>query len=321
MEAETKLVIGVDVGGTKVAAGLVDAQGEIRAQSRTPMITTGDASNGLAAVSAAIQALFSASTERPQIGAIGICAPGPLNPLTGVIINPPNLAIWHNYPLADEMRRLYNVIVKIDNDANAAALAEAKWGAGRGYRTIFYASIGTGIGTGIILDGHIYHGRTGAAAEGGHIGIDSKGPLCNCGKRGCIETLAAGPAIARRARQKLSEYPRSLLHELAGGDPQAVTSQMVARACSSGDEMAKAVMRETLDLLAYWLGNIIDLLEPDVIVIGGGVSMMLAPSLNEIRDRWKGACINPAPLEIPLVLARYREDAGIAGAAALCEFE
>jgi glucokinase len=321
MKSDTRFVVGVDVGGTKVAAGLVDAQGEIVTQSRTPMITTGDASKGLEAVAAAIQALFPGSREGPQIAAIGICAPGPLNPLTGVIINPPNLAIWHNYPLADEMHRLYNVEVKIDNDANAAALAEAKWGVGRGYRNIFYASIGTGIGTGIIFDGRIYHGRTGAAAEGGHVGIDSKGPLCNCGKRGCIETLAAGPAIARRARQKLSEYPRSLLHELAGGDPQAVTSQMVAKAYASSDEAAKEVMRETLDLLAYWLGNIIDLLEPDVIVIGGGVSMMLAPFLNEIRDRWKGATINPAPLDIPLVLARYGEDAGIAGAAALCEME
>ncbi len=106
------------------------------------MITAGEASKGLTAVSAAIQALFSAVTERPRIEAIGICAPGPLSPLTGIIINPPNLAIWHNYPLADEMRRLYNANVKIDNDANAAALAEAKWGTGRGYRNIFYASKG-----------------------------------------------------------------------------------------------------------------------------------------------------------------------------------
>jgi glucokinase len=152
-------------------------------------------------------------------------------------------------------------------------------------------------------------------------GVRPKGPLCNCGKRGCIETLAAGPAIARRARQKLSKNPESLIYELAGGDPQAVTSQMVAKAYASRDEIAAEVMRETLDLLAYWLGNIIDLLEPEVIVIGGGVSTMLAPLLNEIRDRWKGACLNPAPLDIPLVLARYGEDAGIAGAAALCEFE
>src|SRR5436305_11583837 len=140
MQSDTRFVIGVDVGGTKVAAGLVNAQGEIISRSRTAMVTVGDASKGLAAVAAAIQALLPGSQQRPQVAAIGICAPGPLNPITGVIIIPPNLAIWHNYPLADEMHRLYAVKVKIDNDANAAALAEAKWGAGRGYRNIFYAS-------------------------------------------------------------------------------------------------------------------------------------------------------------------------------------
>jgi len=133
--------------------------------------------------------------------------------------------------------------------------------------------------------------------------------------------LAAGPAIGRRAGQKLSKYPKSLLGELASGNADAVTSEMVARAYAARDAAAEEVIRETLDLLAYWLGSIIDLLEPEVIVIGGGVSTMLAPFLNEIRERWQGACLNPAPMEIPLVLARYGEDAGIAGAAALCEFE
>jgi glucokinase len=321
MGSAGELFLGVDVGGTKVAAGLVDSQGEIRAQSRTPMVSAGDPAGGLAAVSTSIEELFAQSGRSPEFEAIGICAPGPLNPLTGVIINPPNLPIWRNYPLADELRKLYNVDVKIDNDANAAALAEAKWGAGRGYQNIFYATLGTGVGTGIVFDGKIYHGRNGAAGEGGHIGVDIHGPVCNCGKRGCIETLAAGPAIARRARQKLLAFPKSLLHEMSGGDPQKLTSHMVAKAYGLGDEAAKAVVEETLDLLAYWLGNIIDLLEPDVIIIGGGVSLMLAPFLQEIRDRWKGACLNPKPLDIPLVVARYGEDAGIAGAAALCEME
>ena len=225
IERDTELILGVDIGGTKVAAGLVDGQGVIREQSRTPMVSAGDPAEGLSSVSAAIDALFSHSGESPEFGAIGICAPGPLNPLTGVIINPPNLPIWQNYPLADELRKLYKVNVRIDNDANAAALAEAKWGAGRGYRNIFYATIGTGMGTGILFDGKIYHGRTGAAGEGGHIGVDIHGPICNCGKRGCIETMAAGPAIARRARQKISAFPRSLLKEMSGGDPQTVTSR------------------------------------------------------------------------------------------------
>lgn len=319
MKNESSVVVGVDIGGTKVAAGLVNANGEILARNKTPMATAGMPSDGLAAVSAAIRGLFTDASSQSQIAAIGICAPGPLNPKAGVIINPPNLAIWHNYPLAEEMRRVYNVRVKVDNDANAGALAEAKWGAARGYRNVFYACVGTGIGTGIVFDGRIYHGKTGAAGEGGHTGIDSNGPVCNCGKRGCIETLAAGPAIARRARQKLGQNPNSLLLEMVGGDIQKVSSEMVGRAHAAGDPVAKEVMRETLDLLAYWLGNIIDLLEPDVIVIGGGVSSLLAPFLEEIRERWRGACLNPSPLGIPLLLAHYGEDAGIAGAAALCE--
>jgi len=315
---QDRLVVGVDIGGTKVAAGLVDSRGEIRSRSRTPMVAN-DASRGLAAVSTAIRDLLASSTNRQRMPAIGICAPGPLNPATGMIINPPNVPGWHNYPLGDEVRRIFSVPVKIDNDANAAALAETKWGAGRGYRNVFYATIGTGIGTGIVFDGRIYHGRTGSAAEGGHMGVDSHGPLCPCGKHGCIEVLAAGPAIARRARQMLSENPKSLLLDMASGNPQAVTSEMVAKAHAAGDAVAKSVMGETLDLLAYWLGNIVDLLEPDVIIIGGGVSTMLAPFLDEIRGRWKGACLNPYPQDIPLVLAHYKEDAGIAGAAALCD--
>ena len=319
MKNELRVVVGVDIGGTKVAAGLVNTEGEILAKNRTPMLTTGAPSNGLAAVSAAIQGLFPDASSQNQIAAIGICAPGPLDPKTGVIINPPNLPIWHNYPLAEEMCRVYNVPIRVDNDANAAALAEAKWGAGRGYRNFFYATVGTGIGTGIILDGRIFHGKTGAAGEGGHMGIDRNGPLCNCGKRGCIETLAAGPAIARRARRKLEKNPNSVLWEMAGGDIETVSGEMVGRAHAANDPVAKEVMRETLDLLAYWLGSIIDLLEPEAIVIGGGVSSLLAPFLDEIRERWRGACINPRPLDIPLVLAHYGENAGIAGAAALCD--
>jgi glucokinase len=315
---QSDLVVGVDVGGTKVAAGLVDPSGTIHARSRTSMVAN-DAELGLAAVAEAIRQLTFNGASSNTIPAIGICAPGPLNPVTGVIINPPNVPGWHNFPLATEIARIYDAPVTIDNDANAAALAEAKWGSGRGYRNVFYATIGTGIGTGVVFGGKIYHGRTGSAAEGGHMGIDPNGPLCPCGKRGCVEMLASGPAIARRARHKLADTPDSLLLELAGGDLQAITSETVAQASAEGDPLAKKVLDETLDLLAYWLGNIVDLLEPDVIVIGGGVSSMLAPFLGDIRDRWTGATLNPYPHQIPVVLAHYKEDAGIAGAAALCD--
>src|ERR1700684_1712795 len=205
-DIQNDLIVGVDIGGTKVAAGLVDHSGTIVAQSRTAMVAN-DAARGLAAVAAAIEGLRSrlGSDDGFQPRAIGICAPGPLNPRTGVVINPPNLPGWHNFPLAEEIRKIYPAAkVKIDNDANAAALAEAKWGAGLSYRNVFYATIGTGIGTGFVIDGKVYHGRTGLATEGGHVGVDLHGPKCACGKRGCIATLAAGPAMAGRGRAKLA---------------------------------------------------------------------------------------------------------------------
>ena len=309
--------LGVDIGGTKVAAGLVDAQGQIVKRARVPMSATGDAESGLAAVIAGIRELMPSSAV--SIRGIGICSPGPLDPRTGVVINPPNLPCWRNFPLAERVRSAYNVAVKVDNDANAAGLAEVLWGAARGYKNVFYATVGTGIGSGIILNGRILHGRTGAAGEAGHMGIDVHGPKCPCGKKGCIEVLASGPAIGRRARHKLASHPDSLLLQMADGDIQAVNGEVVSRAAQQGDAVAKEVIDETLELIAYWLGNVIDFQEPDVIVMGGGVSTMLAPYLESIRERWIGSIVNPWPEQVPLLLARYGEEAGIAGAAALCE--
>jgi glucokinase len=315
------LVVGVDIGGTKVAAGLVDRNGEIKTQVRTPMVANREPGAGLAAVVSAIDLLFAHDAKlRTLIRGIGMCAPGPLDPHTGVVINPPNVPCWRNFPLAAEVERVYGVPVKVENDANAAALAEAYWGAGRGFRNIFYAGIGTGIGTGIVCDDRIYNGRTGAAAEGGHMSIDYHGPPCGCGKPGCIEILAAGPAIARRARAKLAsgQNSQSIILDLAKGNIDAVTSEMVGQAYAAGDPLAKETLQETVQLLSLWLSNIIDLLEPDVVIIGGGVAAMLNPFSGDISKWLLEYCINSRCLEIPLLKAHYGADAGIAGGAALC---
>lgn len=315
------LVIGVDIGGTKVAAGIVDcATGEIREQARTSMPATGCADDGLAAVTTTIEQLLrGASPEARKIRTIGLCAPGPLDPRRGVIINPPNLPCWRNYPLAKRISESYRLPVLLDNDANAAALAETIWGAGHGYQNVFFATIGTGIGTGIVLDGKILHGRTGAAGEGGHVSIDFRGVPCACGKRGCIEALAAGPAIARAAKAQLETQSRdsTILRALCNGNPGHVTCEMVGQAYAKGDRLAGGVLDRTIEYLAHWLGNIIDLLEPEIIVIGGGVSTMLEPFLVKISARLPGCCENQRACEIPIVPARFGENAGIAGAAAL----
>jgi glucokinase len=222
--------------------------------------------------------------------------------------------------LAEKIASKYRVPVKVDNDANAAALAETRWGAARGFRYVFYATIGTGIGSGIVLDGRIYHGNTGSAGEGGHVSIDYRGPICGCGKHGCIEALAAGPAIGARARAKLaSESSRhSAILDLAKGNITAVTSELVGQAYAIGDPLAREVLAETVELLTAWLGNIVDLLDPDVLVMGGGVAAMLLPFFDEIKRRLPSSCVNPVAAEIPLLMAHYGADAGIAGGAALC---
>ncbi len=315
---EGPVYLGVDIGGTKVAAGMVDTEGQVLRKTRVPMRAQGTAQEGMEAVRSAIDTIIGSDA---QVAGIGICSPGPLDPSTGIVINPPNLPCWRNFPLAEEVATAYRIkSVRVDNDANAAALAEWLWGSARGFTNVFYATIGTGIGTGIVFDGRIYHGRTGAAAEGGHITIDFRSKArCGCGKRGCIEALASGTAMALRAREKASELgPKSALLRLAGGDIAAITTEMVAEAWRAGDPTATEVLRETADMIAIWLGNIVDVLEPDVIVLGGGAGKLMtewAPQISETLEKW---CLNQRCSEIPIRPAHYGGDSGIAGATALC---
>src|SRR5580700_8594777 len=255
MSVARAFALGVDIGGTKVAAGLADAEGTILFQTRVAMLAHGSAAEGLGAVQSAIEGVFAARPEaRASLKGIGICAPGPLDPVTGMILNPPNVPCWRNFPLAAEVQRVFGISARVDNDGNAAALAEAIWGAGVGYRNVFYATLGTGIGAGIVFDRRIYHGRTGTPAEVGHLTIDYNGPPCGCGKRACIEALCSGPAIARRARAGLVTLPQagstpvesprseSKMLALAGGDLNAVNAEMVAEAFRQGDQLAADVL-------------------------------------------------------------------------------
>jgi glucokinase len=321
MSVARAFALGVDIGGTKVAAGLADAEGTILFQTRVAMLAHGSAAEGLGAVQSAIEGVFAARPEaRASLKGIGICAPGPLDPVTGMILNPPNVPCWRNFPLAAEVQRVFGISARVDNDGNAAALAEAIWGAGVGYRNVFYATLGTGIGAGIVFDRRIYHGRTGSAAEGGHVTIDYHGPQCGCGKRGCIEALCSGPAIARRARERLVETPEadSKMLALAGGKVDGVNAEIVAEAFRQGDPLACEVLRETADFLAVWAGNIIDLLEPDVFIFGGGLAQLMSGFFGRMHEQLANWCVNKRFAGMPIVLGKYGPDAGIAGAAALC---
>jgi glucokinase len=323
------LALGVDIGGTKVAAGLVDSRGQIVFKTRRPMVARKSAEEGLAAVLKAIDAALTSDAARENhVTGIGISTPGYVNPEDGRVIAAANLPCWRDFPLASRIAEATKLPVRIDNDGNAAALAEAIWGSGGGYSRVFYITLGTGIGTGLVINGRVYHGRTGAAGEGGHVVINFDGPRCGCGKHGCIEVYAAGPAIARRAQEELSDRfkgrPRkralaeSKMLELADGHAGKVTAEIVGKASMAGDPLATEVLQKTAELLSIWLGGIIDLLEPDVIVIGGGLGQLTASFFGHIRAQLARWSIAPHAQEIPIVSAMYGAESGIAGAAALC---
>jgi glucokinase len=267
-------VLGVDIGATKIATGRVNERAQITEPRTTPTRAAEGVDVSLAQVWRAIEGSLTSEVE-----AIGICAPGPLNPKTGVVVNPPNLPGWRDVPLAQMASEKFGLPARLENDCNAAGLAEARYGAARGYNSVFYAAIGTGIGSGIILDGKIYHGKNGAAAEGGHVTIDYRSSaICGCGTPGCIEALASGYALERMGRYDL-------------------------------DEIATR--------LAAWLGGVVSLLDPDIIVLGGGVMGIGEPLFARLRAMVPKRTVNPYASETPIVPAQFGAEAGVVGAAAV----
>jgi len=313
------LLIGVDIGGTKVAAGLVDARGRVVARVRSRMVTRGSSKEGLRSVFDAVDALLR-DRRAKTAHAIGISVPGWVDAKRGIVVSATNIPCWREFPLAREIARFYGLPTRVGNDGNVAALAEAVWGAGANYRTVFYATLGTGIGAGIVIDRRVYTGRAGGAGEGGHMTIDFRGPLCGCGKRGCIEAFASGTAIGRRAQQRLMEdhAEKSRILDQAEGRIEAVTSEVVAKAAARGDKFALEVLNEAAERLGIWLGNIIELLEPDVIVLGGGIGPLMMSYIDRIQAALETWSINPRWREIPIVGAKYGADSAMVGAAALC---
>jgi glucokinase len=317
VRASENLVLGVDIGGTKVAAGLVNTRGEVLRASRVPMITRGSAEQGFRAVCDAIDGVMRHEAAK-RVEAIGLCSPGSVDSKSGIVLRTANLLCWRNFPLARRIEKHYRLPTRLINDANAAALAEARWGAGKGLASVFYVSLGTGIGTALILQGRIHEGRTGGAGEGGHVTINFRGPLCGCGKRGCVELYASGTAIAKRARNSLrpGRNSRSRILKLAGGRISGVTTEIVSKAASGGDPLAKKIMEEAAEYLAIWLGGMIDLLEPKIIIFGGGLGAVMLSMRGHIQKKLDMWAINPQWKKVRIVSARFGPESALVGAAA-----
>jgi len=316
-----KLIIGIDVGGTKVAGGLVTEKGRLVSSSIVPTRADEGFQTSYGQVVQLIESLLHEAQGKHNVRGIGICAPGPLDPKAGLVINAPNLRGWRNIKLAQKLADHFGLPAKVENDANAAGLAEVLFGVAVGLRDVFYVTVSTGIGTGIIIDKKVYHGKNGVAGEGGHVSIDFHSPYrCGCGTYGCIEALAAGPAMARRARVMLEQdyKAKSLLREMCHGHTSRITPKMIQEAARAKDRIAQAIVDETGFYLGVWLAGMLTLLDPAAIVIGGGVAQIGRPLFRKIKETIPHYTINRRfASKTPLLPAKLQKQVGVFGAASL----
>jgi glucokinase len=306
-------VLGIDIGGTKLAAGVVDADGRMLERGEMPTL----AYEGLEPVLERIvglgrELLARAAAQKEPVQRIGIGCAGPVDLKAGKVFDPPNLPGWSDVSLVRHIESALGLPAILENDANAAALGEFRYGAGRGVRSLFYFTVSTGIGGGIILDGKVWHGLKDAAGEAGHMTVCPDGPVCGCGNRGCLEAMASGPSIARRAREAVAAGRLTRLREVP-----VVTSADVVRLAQEGDAVAREVWEAAVKYLGIGVASVITVLAPERIVLGGGVTragdFLFEPLRVEVRRR-----VKLMPVESVLVLpAALGPDVGILGAAAV----
>ncbi|MFC2047860.1 ROK family protein [Chloroflexota bacterium] len=311
------LVLGIDLGGTKILTAVANTQGEML--SRDHSITP--AKEGKEAVVKSIlesvgRALDQAHIAAADLTAIGVGAPGLSNPESGILFTSPNLSGWNDVPLRDIIEKELGRKAFLINDANAAAIGELYFGAGRDASNSVYITVSTGIGGGIIIDGKIYTGSIGTAGELGHMVIDDEGPPCSCGNRGCWETLASGTALAREAKHKIKEGVVTSILKYANGDLEKVNAEAIHEAAQAGDKLANELIAQTAYYLGVGLANLINIFNPEVIAIGGGLSnigdMLLKPAFKEAGRR----AFRQSYQAVRFARAELGRDSGVLGAAA-----
>ena len=262
-------VVGIDIGGTKLATVVADKDGNILQKVRKPTESEKGAHHAVQLLLEMVdEAIDLAGLRREDILGIGVSCGGPLDTKTGIIYSPPNLPGWDALPLKEMIESEFHIPTVIENDANASALAEARFGGGRGYDYVLYMTMSTGIGGGIIADGEIYHGANDSAGEVGHQILLPDGPLCGCGQYGCLEALCSGPAIARRAQEAIADQPHTKILALADGQIDSVRSEHVLQAARDGDALAIALVEETAYYMGWGIANLVNILNPQIVLLG-----------------------------------------------------
>lgn len=322
MSDAAPFILGLDIGGTKLAAGVAGDDGRLRSREVIPARTEeGPEAMIVRLVAMAGRVLEASGVPPTDIAATGVSCGGPLDIRTGIVREPTNLPGWIDVPLVTRLSDdLVDVLgdkpVYLENDANAAAMAEHRYGAGRGVKNLVYLTISTGIGGGVIVDGGILEGESGNAAEIGHMSLSHDGWPCPCGSRGCLEAFASGTNIAQRARDRLAAGEPSSLAALA---LDTITSREVAEAARAGDTLAGEVWDDTIRVLGAGVASIINLFNPRLIILGGGVTAVGDQLIAPVRRIALERAFPSMAAEADVVIAQLGADIGIVGAVAAAQ--
>ena len=302
----------VDMGGTQTRAALCDAQGQILRRAVRPTPASQSADQLMRHIEEAIEAVW---PSQEPVRAIGVATPGPLDPWTGTILHSPNIPGWDNFPLRQTLQDRFGAPVVVADDANAAALAEHRFGTHQRYGHLIFITISTGVGSGIIVDNRLLLGAHGLAAELGHMTLQEDSPIqCGCGSRGCLESLISGPSLAEQARQRLLAGEASQLTELCHGDPATITASLVGAAALNGDALAIELFHRAGYYLGVALTNLLYILNPEIIIVGGSVSKVGPLLLDPARAVLRRRCMDYYWKDTPIVPSTLGDDVGLLGA-------
>lgn len=313
--------IGIDVGGTNVKIALVDDNGKIIYSNSVPTYAKMGYEYTVNNIKQAIKDLMKETNTTPSdIEGIGFDFPGQVDCKTGVVKLAPNIPGWVNVPIAQMIEDEFHIPTRIDNDVRCAALGELKFGAGRGYENFICITVGTGIGSGIVINGKVVRGATNAAGELGHIKLQMNGgPICGCGDTGCLEAFASGPAIVAMAQEYIKGGKSTKFREMAAVEGGEITPYMVAKAAEEGDPVAKRIFEIVGEYIGIGLTSVINLLNPERVIIGGGVAESGELLLGPIRKTIKERAMVVAGNAVEIVPAQLGNSAGVIGASMLIE--
>ncbi|AOR24702.1 ROK family protein [Clostridium taeniosporum] len=311
-----KFVVGVDLGGTKISAALSNLNGEVISQTTVPTNAhEGEIPVLNRIIDSVDKVIKDGGVTYKDVKSIGIGSPGPLDAEKGVIIYTPNLP-FKNFNLVDPLNKKFEVPVFLDNDANVATIGEFMFGAGRGAKNVLFFTVSTGVGGGAVLDGKIYRGHTSNALEIGHMTVNPDGPRCNCGNIGCVEAISSGTAIGKRGQEAVNSKVETSLRKY-----EKITSYEVFVEAAAGDEVCKEIVDNALNYLGIAVANAVSIFDPEVIIIGGGVSKAGDIVFDTVRKVVDKRCFKSMAESVKVVPAGLGTDAGVIGAVALALLE